>query len=79
MSRQAGWFKPSNHSGGRTNRGWILSTLLTLLIVSAGFSLADGLEKRLGPWLRRRVLTYKPGEADDGILNPQAAEWGGTL
>ena len=31
--------------------GLILSTLLTLLIVPAGFSLADGLEKRLGPWL----------------------------
>jgi multidrug efflux pump subunit AcrB len=43
--------------------GLILSTLLTLLIVPAGFSLADGLEKRLGPWLRRKVLTYKPGDA----------------
>jgi multidrug efflux pump subunit AcrB len=43
--------------------GLILSTLLTLLIVPAGFSLADGLEKRLGPWLRKRVLTYKPGDA----------------
>ena len=37
--------------------GLILSTLLTLLIVPAGFSLADGLEKRLGPWLARKVLT----------------------
>ena len=43
--------------------GLILSTLLTLLIVPAGFSLADGLEKRLGPWLRRKVLTYKPGDS----------------
>ena len=40
--------------------GLILSTLLTLLIVPAGFSLADGLEKRLGPSLRRRFLTYRP-------------------
>jgi multidrug efflux pump subunit AcrB len=40
--------------------GLILSTLLTLLIVPAAFSLADGLEKRLGPWLRRTVLTYEP-------------------
>ena len=40
--------------------GLILSTLLTLLIVPAAFSLADGLEKRLGPWLRKRVLTYEP-------------------
>ena len=44
--------------------GLILSTLLTLLIVPAGFSLADGMEKRLGPWLARKVLTYKAG--DDG-------------
>ncbi|HEX2804367.1 MAG TPA: efflux RND transporter permease subunit, partial [Sphingomicrobium sp.] len=42
--------------------GLIMSTLLTLLIVPAAFSLADGLEKRLGPWLRKRVLTYDPGD-----------------
>ena len=42
--------------------GLILSTALTLLIVPAGFSLADGLEKRLGPWLRTRFLTYQPGD-----------------
>ncbi|RIV76062.1 efflux RND transporter permease subunit [Pelagerythrobacter aerophilus] len=42
--------------------GLIMSTLLTLLIVPAGFSLADGLEKRLGPWLRGRLLTYRPGD-----------------
>ena len=44
--------------------GLILSTVLTLLIVPAGFSLADGFEKRAGPWLRRKLLTYRPG--DDG-------------
>ncbi len=44
--------------------GLILSTLLTLLIVPAGFSLADGLEKRIGPKLRRGLLTFEPGEAD---------------
>ncbi len=47
--------------------GLIVSTLLTLLIVPAGFSLADGLEKRMGPWLRTRLLTYDPekhGERD---------------
>ena len=48
--------------------GLIMSTLLTLLIVPAGFSLADGFEKRAGPWLRKRMLTYKPG--DDGALLP---------
>jgi len=42
--------------------GLTLSTLLTLLIVPAGFSLADGFEKRIGPWLRERFLTYRPGD-----------------
>ncbi|MBA4046025.1 MAG: transporter [Erythrobacter sp.] len=42
--------------------GLVLSTLLTLLIVPAGFSLADGFEKRVGPILRQRLLTYKPGD-----------------
>ena len=42
--------------------GLILSTLLTLLIVPAGFSLADGFEKRAGPWLRKRLLSYQPGD-----------------
>jgi hypothetical protein len=37
-----------------------MSTLLTLLIVPAAFSLADGLEKRLGPAMRRWFLTYDP-------------------
>jgi multidrug efflux pump subunit AcrB len=49
--------------------GLLLSTMLTLLIVPAGFSLADGVEKRLGPWLRDRLLTYKPG--DDGAASPE--------
>ncbi len=43
--------------------GLILSTALTLLIVPAGFSLADGVEKRLGPKLRRMFLSYDPAEA----------------
>ncbi len=49
--------------------GLIVSTLLTLVIVPAGFSLADGVEKRVGPWLRTKFLTYKPGDnADDEAL-----------
>ena len=48
--------------------GLILSTVLTLLIVPAGFSLADGFEKRAGPWLRKRVLTYKEGDDRRGIV-----------
>ena len=54
--------------------GLILSTLLTLLIVPAGFSLADGLEKRVGPWLRQRVLTLEHGHEDPGHMAPQPAE-----
>jgi multidrug efflux pump subunit AcrB len=44
--------------------GLILSTLLTLLIVPAGFSLADSIEKRLGRFFSRNLLTYRKG--DDG-------------
>ncbi|PAX08057.1 efflux RND transporter permease subunit [Sphingomonas lenta] len=44
--------------------GLILSTLLTLLIVPATFSLAVGIERWVGPRLGRRLLTYRPG--DDG-------------
>jgi multidrug efflux pump subunit AcrB len=52
--------------------GLIVSTFLTLLIVPAGFSIADGFEKRIGPWLRRNLLTYEPsGEQGDGS-NPEA-------
>jgi multidrug efflux pump subunit AcrB len=49
--------------------GLIVSTLLTLLIVPAGFSLASGLETRLGPWLRRKLLAYEPGdEAEASVI-----------
>ncbi|MEO9461730.1 MAG: efflux RND transporter permease subunit [Marinomonas sp.] len=51
--------------------GLVLSTLLTLMIVPAGFSLADGFEKRAGPWMRRKFLTFKPG--DDGKPVPEGA------
>jgi multidrug efflux pump subunit AcrB len=44
--------------------GLIMSTLLTLLIVPAAFSLADGLEKRIGPKLRKSLLTYEPEHAE---------------
>ncbi|MCB2087826.1 MAG: efflux RND transporter permease subunit [Sphingomonadaceae bacterium] len=54
--------------------GLILSTLLTLVIVPAGFSLADGFEKRVGPWLRKRFLTYKPGdEHRTGLAGAEAS------
>lgn len=46
--------------------GLTVSTMLTLLIVPAAFSLAIGIERRVGPWLGRRLLTYRPG--DEGTL-----------
>ena len=42
--------------------GLIVSTALTLLIVPAGFSLAVGAEQKMGPYLRRKLMTYKPGD-----------------
>lgn len=52
--------------------GLTVSTLLTLLIVPAAFSLAIGIERRVGPWLGRRLLTYRPG--DDGALIEHAPQ-----
>lgn len=50
--------------------GLTLSTLLTLLIVPAIFSLAVGLEQWLGPRLARRLLTYKPGDDQHTLPAP---------
>lgn len=52
--------------------GLTLSTLLTLLIVPAAFSLAIAVEGWVGPRLSRRLLTYRPG--DDGSAVPPAIE-----
>ena len=71
LSGDAAWRAPM---GTVVIGGLILSTLLTLLIVPAGFSLADGLEKRLGPWLKNRVLTLEPDHYDPGHMAPQPAE-----
>jgi multidrug efflux pump subunit AcrB len=49
--------------------GLIVSTVLTLLIVPATFSLAAGIEGRLGPWLSR---TFTNG--GEGAPAPQPAE-----
>jgi multidrug efflux pump subunit AcrB len=65
LSGDSGWRAPM---GTVVIGGLTLSTLLTLLIVPAAFSLADGLEKRLGPALRRRLLTYEP--AHGGMHQP---------
>jgi len=42
--------------------GLILSTVLTLLIVPATFSLAVGAERWVGPRLGRRLLSYRAGD-----------------
>ncbi|WP_295634525.1 efflux RND transporter permease subunit [Novosphingobium sp.] len=60
----SGWRAPM---GTVVIGGLILSTLLTLLIVPAGFSLADGLEKRLGPWLGRKLLTRETTPKQGGF------------
>ncbi|MBK8374706.1 MAG: efflux RND transporter permease subunit [Sphingomonadales bacterium] len=59
MSGDGAWRAPM---GTVVIGGLVVSTLLTLLIVPAGFSLSDGLEKRLGPWLRGKLLTYDPND-----------------
>ncbi|MEO6092000.1 MAG: efflux RND transporter permease subunit [Novosphingobium sp.] len=58
--------------------GLIMSTALTLLIVPAAFSLADGVEKRIGPKLRRSLLTYEPehGIAADAMDGNERGERG---
>ncbi|HEX7874836.1 MAG TPA: efflux RND transporter permease subunit [Sphingobium sp.] len=53
--------------------GLALSTLLTLLIVPPSFSLAIGFERWVGPRLRERLLTYRPGD-EHGRSAPHAAE-----
>ena len=53
--------------------GLLLSTVLTLLIVPAGFSLADGIEKRMGPWLSQRFLSYRKGD-DTRPIQPRAED-----
>ncbi len=60
LGGDAGWRAPM---GIVVIGGLAVSTLLTLLLVPAGFSLADGIEKRVGPWIGRRILSYDPKEA----------------
>ena len=53
--------------------GLSLSTLLTLLIVPASFSLAVGIERWMAPWLARYLLTYRPGDESRPLLERDAA------
>src|SRR3546814_2157725 len=59
--------------------GLILSTVLTLVIVPATFSLALGIEEWVGPRLGRRLLTYKPGADRAGAAQPAESEGGPTI
>ncbi|MBX3593382.1 efflux RND transporter permease subunit [Sphingomonas sp.] len=59
LSGDSAWRSPM---GITVIGGLILSTALTLVIVPASFSLAIGVEKWMGPRLRRRLLTYTPGD-----------------
>ncbi|MDD3799152.1 MAG: efflux RND transporter permease subunit [Novosphingobium sp.] len=70
LSGDGSWRAPM---GTTVIGGLLLSTMLTLVIVPAGFSLADSLEKRVGPWLRNRFLTYRPGD-DRGHVTTAPAE-----
>jgi multidrug efflux pump subunit AcrB len=49
--------------------GLIVSTILTLLIVPATFSLAVGIEERVGPWLSRKLTN-----GGEGAPSTQPAE-----
>ncbi|MBO9670158.1 MAG: efflux RND transporter permease subunit [Sphingobium sp.] len=67
LSGDSAWRSPM---GVTVIGGLILSTLLTLAIVPAGFSLADGAEKKIGPWLRKRLLTYQGSASHDPAAQP---------
>lgn len=55
--------------------GLIVSTLLTLVIIPAAFSLAIGFEEWLGPHLGKRLLTYREGDDDERpVVAAQPAE-----
>ncbi|MES2022876.1 MAG: efflux RND transporter permease subunit [Pseudomonadota bacterium] len=61
--------------------GLLMSTVLTLLIVPASFSLAVGLEGRIGPFLRRNLLTYRAGDDHGPLIEnrpPRRPELGGA-
>jgi len=59
LSGDASWRSPM---GLTVIGGLVLSTVLTLLIVPASFSLATGVERWIGPRIGRRLLTFRPGD-----------------
>lgn len=67
LSGDAAWRAPM---GITVIGGLMLSTVLTLVIVPAIFSLAIGLESWIGPKLGRGLLTYKPEHKHGGAVQP---------
>lgn len=63
LSGDAAWRSPM---GVTVIGGLLLSTLLTLLIVPASFSLAVNIEQWIAPRLRKRLLTYDPDDPRHG-------------
>ena len=63
LSGDASWRAPM---GITVIGGLILSTILTLVLVPATFSLATGIEQWIGPKLRKSLLTYTPGDEHEG-------------
>jgi len=70
LSGDAAWRAPM---GITVIGGLILSTMLTLLIVPASFSLAIEIEQWVAPRLRKRLLTYDPDDPRHAAP-PQPAE-----
>ena len=68
LSGDAAWRSPM---GVVVIGGLILSTVLTLVIVPASFSLAVGIEGWVGPRLGRRLLSYRPGDEDGPAIEHQ--------
>ena len=54
--------------------GLLLSTVLTLLIVPAGFTLADDMERWIGPRLSRWLTNGGEGQEKQPPAAPQPAE-----
>ncbi len=71
LSGDGAWRQPM---GITVIGGLILSTLLTLVIVPASFSLAIQVEGWLGPRMRRGLLTYNHGDDGTPLPGPAPAE-----
>ncbi len=69
LSGDAAWRAPM---GVTVIGGLLLSTLLTLVIVPASFSLAIGAETRMGPRLRKLLLTWDPHDPRHGAATQPA-------